>query len=203
MIYVALISDQFIKENTYLNNNIDPQVIRPVVRLAQEMYILPLLGTALYNKVMGLVSGSPTVTLSGDYGTLLHQYIQPTELWYLISEATVPIAYRYVDKNVVRKTSDNSTPADLNEIRALKDDAKNKAEMYADRLYRYLQTNQNLYPEFTNPGTSFDTIFPKRRNFSGMMVMGNTRTRSSLTNGQWGDLTIGYPDWYYRNGNNE
>lgn len=180
MAYIALIGDQYLKDNAWVNQNVDPQLIRPTIRLVQEMHILPLLGTALYNKVQSLVTGSPTVTLTGNYGTLLHEYIQPCMLWYVVSESTVPIAIRMTNKNILRKQSDNSTPADINEILTLKDEAKNKAEWYAERMRKFIVENEANYPEYNSPGDGIDTIRPRRKPYDNGLSLKNYFTETSL-----------------------
>lgn len=188
--YVAFISDQFLKDNTWVNQSVDPSLMRPTVRLAQEMYILPLLGTALYNKVTSLISGSPTVTLSGSYGTLLHDYIQPCLIWYTVAESTIPMAFRITNKNIVKKNSENSTAADLNEILSLKDEARNKAEWYGERLVYYAKENRTIYTEYDNPGSGVDTIFPRRKAFSTVLSLDRYCTKSSLSKS--GGIPIDY-----------
>lgn len=178
--YVAFISDQFLKDNTWVNQSVDPSIMRPTVRMAQEKYILPILGTGLYNKVISLISGAPTVTLSGDYGVMLHEYIQPCLLWYALAESTIPISLRIVNKGIVKKNSENSTPADLNEILAVKDEARNNAQWYAQRLMNFTAQNRTLYTEYDNPGSGIDTIFPDSKAFSTVLSLDNYCTKSSL-----------------------
>jgi hypothetical protein len=190
MAYVAFISDQFLKDNTWMNQSVDPSLIRPTVRLAQEMYILPLLGTGLYNKVTSLISGSPTVTLSGTYGTLLRDYIQPCLQWYVISESAIPISLRMTNKNIVKKNSDNSTAADLSEILTIKDEARNKAEWYGQRMVAFVRANPTPYPEYFAPGDSCDTITPRRKAYDSILSLTNYHTNSSLKGG--GGIAIDY-----------
>lgn len=189
--YVAFISDQFLKDNTWVNQSVDPSLMRPTVRLAQEMYILPLLGTGLYNKVISMISGSPTVALSGSYGTLLHDYIQPCLLWYSLAESTIPISLRIVNKGIVKKNSENSSAADLNEILAVKDEARNKAEWYAQRLISYACENHLGFPEYGNPGSGSDTIYPNKKAFSTVLSLDRYCTKSSLNRGH-GSISIDY-----------
>lgn len=181
--YVAFISDQFLKDNTWLNQSVDPSLIRPTVRLAQEMYILPLLGTGLYNKITSLISGTPTVAISGDYAVLLHDYIQPCLQWYTIAESTIPISLRMANKGIVKKNSDNSTAADLNEILTLKDEARNKAQWYGERMRLYLIQNNLLYSEYYAPGTGIDTLYPSNKAYSTVLSLDNYCSNSAMSRG--------------------
>lgn len=193
MAFVALLSDQFIKDNTWIQQNVDVQLLRPTIRITQDKYILPLLGTALYNRVIAAVSGSNlTVTISGNTGTLLHDYIQPAHLWYLLAESTIPVSFKVTNKDIVRKNSDNSIPATIDEINQLKDYALNQAEFYAERMRKYLLANASaLFPEYLSPGTAMDTIYPRQKVFeTGMSLNRKYRQKSSLnTSGK------NIPDW--------
>lgn len=190
MAYIAFISDQFLKDNTWINSSVDPSLIRPTIRLAQEMYIKPLLGSALYNKVISLISGTPSVAISGDYATLLHDYIQPCLLWYVVAESTVPISLRIANKGIQRRNSENSSPADLNEILTIKDEAKNKAQWYGQRLVSFCGAYPLLYPEYNSPGSTCDTIFPTHRPFDSVLSLTNYRTKSSMRSS--GSIPIDY-----------
>jgi len=45
------ISVQNIKERSGLHANVDEKLVLPEIKTAQDMYILPALGTALYNRL--------------------------------------------------------------------------------------------------------------------------------------------------------
>jgi hypothetical protein len=49
---VLLISVDTIKERTPIHDNVDEKLIYPEIKLAQDMFIHPILGTALYDKLI-------------------------------------------------------------------------------------------------------------------------------------------------------
>ena len=53
----VLISVETLKEQTGLHANVDPKLILSEILTAQDMYILPILGSALYNKLQSDVDG--------------------------------------------------------------------------------------------------------------------------------------------------
>ena len=53
---ILLISDTMIKERTAIHGNIDPKLIYPEIKFAQDSKILPILGTRLYNKLQTIIS---------------------------------------------------------------------------------------------------------------------------------------------------
>ncbi len=61
---ILLISETILKERTKLHSNVDPKLLFPDIKVAQDMYIEPLLGTALYNKILDDINAG---TLTGAY----------------------------------------------------------------------------------------------------------------------------------------
>jgi len=56
------ITEQFIKDNTLIDGNVDMKYITITIADAQRMHILPILGTALYNELDAqIVAGTLTV----------------------------------------------------------------------------------------------------------------------------------------------
>lgn len=155
------ISENYLKEYSIINNNADMKVITPTIQLVQDIYIHPILGTALYNDIITNLNAN---TLSTDYQTLLDSYVIPCMLWYTLCECTPVFKYRYMNKGVMVKNSDNSQPADLNEIQFLMDKWKNNAELYAERITKFLRVNIATYPLYTQNFT-YDKIQPNKTNF--------------------------------------
>ena len=59
---VLLISEDILKDRTAIHGNIDPKLLFPEIKVAQDMYIHPILGTALYDKIIGDINASGTTT---------------------------------------------------------------------------------------------------------------------------------------------
>ena len=53
---------------TLIGGNVDTDKIIPHIKVAQDIHILPILGTKLYEKLQSDISGS---TLAGHYSTLV------------------------------------------------------------------------------------------------------------------------------------
>ena len=48
---IVLVSPSRVKRDTSLGGSVDPNVLFPAILQAQEKWILPVLGTDLYNKI--------------------------------------------------------------------------------------------------------------------------------------------------------
>ena len=74
---VLLMSAQILKDRTAVHTNIDDKLLFPEIKAAQDMYIHPLLGSPLFNKIVSDLSSTGTTT--GNYKTLLLSLIHISE----------------------------------------------------------------------------------------------------------------------------
>ena len=98
---IYLISEQAIKDNTILNENVDPRLIAPAILEAQDIHIQTIIGSNLYNTVKGMIpSGVISLTANVNYKTLLDSYIQPALKYYVLSELVFPMTVKMLNKSV-------------------------------------------------------------------------------------------------------
>lgn len=165
------LSEATLKLESILQDNVDMKVVTPTIKDVQNFYILPILGTSLYNEIAAQITASSVTTANK---TLLDTYIQPCMIWYVRYELPLNMNYKYFNKSIGVQNADNMNPASLDELQVIMDRAKNKAEWYAERISKFLLENSTTYPLYMNQtGIGIDTIFAKRNNFtSGMVVDG-------------------------------
>lgn len=163
-----LISVAMLKERTVIHDNIDEKLIFPDIKFAQDAYIHPLLGTALFRKLQDLIEADATMAGAGNYKTLLDTYIIDALCYFTLSEMALSGSFHFTNKGVVQRTSDNSDPAPMSEIFDLANRYKNRAEVYANRMKDYLRANASSTncPEYLNPGSTADTIVPDNSAFT-------------------------------------
>lgn len=161
---VALfIKPEVIKQDVYVDENVDVKYIINATAIAQELYILPILGTGLYDEISSQITAG---TLSAINTTLLTSYIQPALKYWVFFEAVEMLNMKVSNKAIMKKNSDNSQPIDLNDVLHLKDKFRNIAEWKTERIIRYLLQAQTSYPLYLNPGNGVDTIYPKHNSYS-------------------------------------
>jgi hypothetical protein len=187
MSVVKFISETKLKELSAINGNVDNALIQPIIVECQRIYIEPIVGTGLYNELIAQVIAG---TLTALNTTLLNEYVVPCLVAYIKYEAPVELNYKFTNKNVSKKNSENSSPNDLEETRFLMDKFKNKAEYYAERVSKYLCENSNSYPLFSNPGSGTDTVYPNLSNYTSGMVLGDD-TYSDRQIRSWNQIHLG------------
>ncbi len=169
------ISVNTIKERTGLHANIDDKLIMPEIATAQDMYILPMLGTNLYERLQaGIVAND----LNSDEVTLLDDFITTTLVYFVLSELPVGLSFQFYNKGLVRKSSDNSINPDMQELLDVANRYRSRAEFYRQRTIKYLRQNaaQGKYPQYLNFGIGVDKIRPDRDSYSASMWLGGDYT---------------------------
>jgi hypothetical protein len=168
---ILLISDQMIKDRTAIHGNIDPKLIYPDIKVAQDMYIHPILGTALYNKLQTDITNS---TVAGNYKILIDKYIVDTLIYYTLSELPTTISYQFWNKGVIRKQGENTELPSMTDLIDLSNKYKNRAEFYANRMQLYLKQNAStMFPEYINPGSGIDDMHPSNKAFTMPVYLGD------------------------------
>lgn len=168
MSVVKFISEDKLKELSAIHGNTDNVMLQPIILECQVLYIEPIVGTGIYNELISQINLNTVSVLNA---RLLDDYIIPCLVAYIKYEAPVELNYKFTNKNVSKKSSENSEPNSLEETKFLMDRLKNKAEYYAERVTKYLCENTNSYPLFSNPGNGTDTVHPNESNYTCGMVL--------------------------------
>jgi hypothetical protein len=174
MAYAQLIDTEYIFIHTTVDSNIDPGILEPSIVVAQDTQIQSILGYNLLGALMNKVDDE-TITQPGNenYLLLLNNFVQPALAWYSVYYALPEIQYRLTNKTILQKTTDNATATGLTELKYLRDNAKNIAEFYVQRIREEIVNNLNAYPEYFQ-SVGIDRIKPKRTAyFSGWVPNGH------------------------------
>ena len=173
--HTLYISATRIKKDTALGGSVDDNIIMPYILLAQDMFILPVLGTDLDDKLKSDIQGG---SLAGAYKTLVVTYIQPALVQFAFAELAPFLRLRFVNNAVViMGATDQSDSASYEDIKPLIDRANDAAEFYRQRLIDYLRNNTSSFSEYSsNTGADLD---PTTRNYYAGINLDNNVPRSN------------------------
>lgn len=186
-----LISESKLKKFTDINNALDVDLISSTIREAQIIHLTRLLGTKLYNKIISDVDAG---TISGDYKTLLDDYIQDFLIYASYYESLESIYLRPRNNGLIKPTGgDNSVDVDMAMYDKKRQSVKNKMEYFAERLVSHLTNYSSTYPEYNQ--TTKDDIPPDTSNQFKSPIVFKTGTRADIekmgikiTNSKYGYL---------------
>lgn len=166
------ISVQSIKDRTGLHANVDEKLVLPEIKTAQDMYILPALGSTLYNR---LQDGVNNCTLNMDEQTLLDNYIADCLIYYVMSELPMGLSYQFYNKGLLRKTNENAENPSMQDMIDVANRYRTRAEFYKQRLIKFLRQNNTTYPEYLNFTSGIDTIVPDLEGYTTSLYLDDDR----------------------------
>jgi hypothetical protein len=184
--HTLFISTDRIKKDTALGGSVDDNLLLPYILMAQDRYILPVLGTDLNDKLISDIQGS---SLSGAYLTLLQTYIQPSLVQYSFATVLPFLRLRMVNNSVVTMNSEQGSSVSHEELKPLINASIDQAEFYRERLIDYIRNNTSSLPEYqTNTGSD---LTPTSENYYAGLNLDvapmSNKTKSFL---QGADITI-------------
>ena len=152
-----------LKEATSINTNVDDHYLENAIWEAHEINIQQVCGTALYRKIAALIdAGTLILPANSHYKTLVDDYLVPMGIYYAWLNSITYIRFKTMNKGVQDQSSDNSSASDLKNVEFLRNDIRQKAEYFMQRVIDYLLENHALYPEYkSNNGR--DQIRPNTR----------------------------------------
>jgi hypothetical protein len=164
------ISVQSIKDRTGLHANVDEKLVLPEIKTAQDMYILPALGSALYAELQTAVEANSFTALQT---TLLDDYIVDCLIYYVMSELPQGLSYQFYNKGLIRKTGENQESPSMQDMIDVANRYRARAEFYKQRLIKYLKQNNASYPNYLNFGSGIDSIKPDNEGYTVSMWLGD------------------------------
>lgn len=191
---ILFINETLLKNRTGISDAIDGKQIKPQIKLAQDMYVQPALGSTLY---LRLQSGIEAANLSTNESALLDNYITDCLVWYTMSLLPMALGYQFFSKGVLQKTSEESQTPTRGDLELISSSYKQTAEFYKQRLISYLRQNYTMFAEYFTTGNGLDVIFPETRAYTCPIYIGSPNTylenRASGNNSLAGaSITIEY-----------
>lgn len=147
MINVFLISEDTLKSETILNDNVSAEYFESAVETAQEIYLQQLIGTSLLTDLCEKVRDN---RLNGDDKMLLDEYITPFLKFKVLAEVTLPIAFKYRNAGVVQTNNEYMYNTTMKDAQQLATHYDQRANFFAIRLTDWLCANSNKFPAYRN-----------------------------------------------------
>ena len=147
MATALFISRTDLVKNSIIDGNVDTDKFIQYLRISQEIHIRNYLGSKLNDKISeDIVNG----TLSGDYLTLVNDYIQPMLIHYAMVDYLPFAAYQVKNGGIFKHSSENSETASKEEVDYLVSKERDFAEYYTRRFVDYICFNSSKFPEYTS-----------------------------------------------------
>lgn len=181
---VLLISEVKLKNFTNINKNVDMDVLKAEVQIAQDIDLQTLLGSKFYHELLSKVSATGN-TFNADELVLVNEYIQPYLIQTAYFNALPGLMYRTLNRGIQEGNNEFGSPVEIETFKYLRSIQKQRADFYSQRLLDFLLTGrgQNKYPSYNNAST-IDGMVPDRvqKYNNGIFLRDSTRKGWSAKN---------------------
>lgn len=155
MTKVFLIDETILKSETPLGDNVASENIRPAIETAQDIYLQQLIGTELLDRLYNDIAENK---LEGLYKELVDEHITNYLKYKVLSEITIPLAFKYRNAGVVQATGDHYQQSSLRDAQLVQQHYELRANFYAERMSKYLCANSDNFPEYRSTRDSADMM---------------------------------------------
>jgi hypothetical protein len=159
---VLLISETKLKAFTNINKNVDMDVLKAEIQIAQDIHLQTILGTKFYDHLLDQVSATGN-TFNADETELVNTYISPYLIQKAYAEAIPHIHYRTMNRGIVEGDMESARSVDMETMKYLRSIQNQRADFYMTRLQDFLLTGrgQNKYPQYLSSST-IDGMLPAK-----------------------------------------
>jgi hypothetical protein len=159
MLDVLFVGEEYIRENTVFNNNVDIKTIQQSALDAQNMHVQPILGTTFY-EALQLAYSAQTLTANEE---ILMAYIKPCVTWNAAAMTIPFLTFQIQNKGPQTLSGDFSAPVDAGTFHFLRKEIQNRSEFYSQRLVAYLFKNANLFPLYVSSENASNDMAPNHQ----------------------------------------
>ena len=181
MAYVLFISEAKLKDSTAINLNVDVEILLPYVLQAQRIYIETKLGTTLYEKLESLITAGTIGNVGNEaYKTLVDEYIGDCLPSWAFHMCIPYLRFKTENGNIYSKTSETGNALSTEEAQHLREEVRNNAEYFTERMIKYITNNITLFPEY-NTNSGADISPDQNAYYNGMNLERPMRQGTKLT----------------------
>jgi len=166
MATALFISRTDLVKNTIIDGSVDTDLFIQYIKISQEIHIQRALGSKLYERISAdIIAG----TLTGNYLSLVTDYVQPMLIHYAMVDYLPFAAYQVKNGGVFKHRSENAETASKDEVDFLVSKERDFAEYYTRRFIDYMCFNGTLFPEYT--ANVNEDIYPEKDTNSSTWVL--------------------------------
>lgn len=167
---VIFINEQTFKDRTGVSKAIEGLQIRPMIKVAQDVFVMPALGSTLYAR---LQNGVENNDLNSNEVALIENYVTDCLVWATMAYLAIPMGYQLFSKGFIQKNADNSNAPSKNELDYIGNYYQDMAEHYKQRMIGYLKANYTLFAEYADPGCGWDIVKPESLGYECPIYLGD------------------------------
>ena len=143
---ILLVSEDFVKTNSALNDNLWGKFLLPAILEAQDINLQTYLGECLYKTILGMVAdGSITASTNEVYKALLDGYVQPYLLYQVQANIIPTINVKLGNIGSVVSNDEHISTLSQANIDLVQSDFQHKADFYAQRMLNFILNHSSEF----------------------------------------------------------
>lgn len=163
---ILLISENTIKQNSLVSNNVDGKYIQNAIRTAQDISLQPIIGQKLFQRLCDGVSNNNLNELETE---LISTYIQPVLLNAVMSDLILQLSYKFRNLGAVQTVDTNVVIPSLTDLEYIRNDYSMKCTFYQNRLSDFLEANCTKFSQY--PGCDCHSLRSNKYAFKNPFVL--------------------------------
>lgn len=187
-----LITVEELKADGFINQNLENEYLYSAIDEAQGIFLREIIGDSLYETLQNKLSEA---NIDGVYQTLLDIYVKIYLKYKVLALLCVPLNFKLRNIGIAQQFSNEVNTTSLEDTKYIQNYYEGKADFYANRLTKFLQTND--IPEYKcscNQITEPNELHPV-----SSIYLGNSKKRFVLgggsSGGSGGGGTVGDVSW--------
>ena len=186
-----LITVEELKQDGFINQNLENEYLYSAIDEAQDIFLREIIGDSLYETLQNKLSEA---NIDGVYQTLLDSYVKIYLKYKVLSLLCVPLTFKLRNIGIAQQFSNEVNTTSLEDTKYIQNYYEGKADFYANRLTKFLQTND--IPEYkcsSNQITEPNELHPV-----SSIYLGNSKRRVCFGSGSGssgGGGTVGDVVW--------
>ena len=138
-----LITVEEIKADGFVNQNLENEYLYSAIDEAQDIFLREIIGDSLYETLQNKLSEA---NIDGVYQTLLDIYVKIYLKYKVLALLCVPLNFKLRNIGIAQQFSNEVNTTSLEDTKYIQNYYEGKADFYANRLTKFLQTND--IPEY-------------------------------------------------------
>ena len=187
-----LITVEELKQDGFINQNLENEYLYSAIDEAQGIFLREIIGDSLYETLQNKLSEA---NIDGVYQTLLDIYVKIYLKYKVLALLCVPLNFKIRNIGIAQQFSNEVNTTSLEDTKYIQNYYEGKADFYANRLTKFLQTND--IPEYKcscNQITEPNDLHPVSSIYLGnskKRFLGSVSGSSGGGGGVVGDVTWG------------
>ena len=197
---VLLISEVKLKNFTNINKNVDMDVLKAEIQIAQDIDLQTILGTKFYDHLLNQVSATGN-TFNAEEKKLVDDYIQPFLIQTAYFNSIPQIMYRTMNRGIVQGTMESAESINIETMKYLRSVQKQRADFYLQRLMDYLLIGkgQNKFPDYVTQSTKDGLIPDRKQSYMNGIYLRHTTRKGYSDRTRWIDGNPAYSELAHEN----